>query len=376
MGWVMKDKDTAPQQDVRMGAMRPVEDGSGDGPPRYAFDLLTPGRGLGTDVGVRHAVFTRRGGVSATPFDSLNVSASVGDDPAAVDRNRDLVLAALERPRASLVMAGLVHGTTVARVTAESLRRGQGQPLPNPISVHDTQGELDRYDAASHGERDRPASLARPLPRSVRSSRAVATEAGGPPALPVRPSSDPEVGGPPALPVRPGSEDEPRVLDRGYVAPDVDALVTDDPDVTLLVTAADCAQVFVVDPHRPAVGLAHAGWRGTAAGVLTATVEAMRRHFGSDPADLRATVGPCLGPCCAQFSDPHRELPAWCAPFIHGDHVDLWAMNRQQLLGAGLRPEHIAVAEVCTVCNRDLFFSHRGDHGRTGRFAAVISLDR
>ncbi len=364
----MKDKDTAPQQDVRMGAMRLVEDGGGDGPPRYAFDLLTPGRGLGADVGVRHAVFTRRGGVGAAPFGSLNVSASVGDDPAAVDRNRDLVLAALDRPRASLVMAGLVHGMTVARVTAESLRRGQGQPLPNLLPVHDKRGEPDRpdrYDAAVHREHDRLASLARVLPRTVRSSRAVATEAGGPPALPVGPSGD----------------DESRALDwghlgRGYVAPDVDALVTDDPDVTLLITAADCAQVFVVDPHRPAVGLAHAGWRGTAAGVLTATVEAMQRHFGSDPADLRAAVGPCLGPCCAQFSDPHRELPVWCAPFIHGDHVDLWAMNRRQLLGAGLRPEHVDVAEVCTVCNRDLFFSHRGDHGRTGRFAAVIALER
>ena len=162
----------------------------------------------------------------------------------------------------------------------------------------------------------------------------------------------------------------------GHVVLDIDALVTDDPDVTLLITAADCAQVVVVDPRRPAVGLAHAGWRGTAAGILTATVEAMRDHFGSDPADLRAAVGPCLGPCCAQFSDPHRELPAWCAPFIHGNHVDLWAMNRQQLLGAGLRPAHVAVAGVCTVCHRDLFFSHRGDHGRTGRFAAVIALER
>ncbi len=338
--------------------MRLAEDSSGEGPPRYAFDLLTPGRGLDAGVRVRHAVFTRRGGVGAPPFDSLNVSASVGDEPAAVDRNRDLALAALGRPRAGLVMAGLVHGTTVARVTTESLRRGKGQPLPNPLPVHDKRGDPDRYDAALHGEPDRPGHPARPLPWLVRATPPIATEASGPHALPMRPSGD----------------DEPRTLDRGHVVLDVDALVTDDPDVTLLITAADCAQVFVVDPRRPAVGLAHAGWRGTAAGVLTATVEAMGRHFGSDPAELRAAVGPCLGPCCAQFSDPHRELPAWCAPFIHGDHVDLWAMNRQQLLEAGLRPEHVAVAEVCTVCNRDLYFSHRGDRGRTGRFAAVIAL--
>ncbi len=124
------------------------------------------------------------------------------------------------------------------------------------------------------------------------------------------------------------------------------------------------------------MGLAHAGWRGTAAGILTATVAAMREQFGSDPAGLRAAVGPCLGPCCARFSDPHRELPAWCAPFIRNSRVDLWAMTRHQLLEAGLPAESITVAGVCTVCRRDTFFSHRGDRGRTGRFAAAIALSR
>ncbi len=251
-------------------------------PPHYMFD------GLDLEGVAAHGVFTRHGGASAAPFDTLNVSSSIGDDGAAVDVNRGRVLAALGRPRASLVMAGLVHGVAVARV-----------------------------DGATAGE---------PL------------EGGG------------------------------RYIPRG------DALVTDDPAVTLVVTAADCAQVLFLDPSRRAVGLAHAGWRGTAAGVLAATVAALGDHYGSDPADLRAAVGPCLGPCCAQFSDPRRELPPWCAPFIHGDKVDLWAMNRHQLLQAGLRAAHVDVAEVCTVCRRDLFYSHRGDKGRTGRFAAAIGL--
>lgn len=251
-------------------------------PPYYTFATLAP------QGGVRHAVFTRHGGVSSAPFTSLNVSSSIGDDPGAVMINRDRVMAALERPRAGLVMAGLVHGTTVARVDASTA----GEPL-----------------------------------------------AGG-----------------------------------GRYVPAVDALISDDPAVTLLLTAADCAQVFLVDARHRAVGLAHAGWRGTAAGVLTATVVAMRAQFGSDPAELDAAIGPCLGPCCARFSDPHSELPAWCAPFIHGNHVDLWAMNRRQLLEAGLRPERVAVAAVCTVCRRDEFFSHRGAGGRTGRFAAAIGV--
>lgn len=250
--------------------------------PRYVFETLA------TDRRLVHAVFTRHGGVSEGPFSSLNVSTATGDDPARVNANRARILSALDRPRESLVMAGLVHGTAVARVGASSA----GQPLE-----------------------------------------------GG-----------------------------------GHYVPGVDALVTDDPRVTLLLTAADCAQVFIVDERRGAVGLAHAGWRGAVAGVLNATVQAMRTHFGSHPAALKAAVGPCLGPCCARFSDPHRELPDWCAPFIHGNHVDLWAINRSQLVAAGLDNAAIAVAGVCTVCRRETFFSHRGDGGRTGRFAAALGL--
>lgn len=250
--------------------------------PHYVFETLASDRRL------LHAVFTRHGGVSEGPFSSLNVSTATGDDPARVDANRERILAALDRPRHSLVMAGLVHGTAVARVTAASA----GQPLQ-----------------------------------------------GG-----------------------------------GHYVHGVDALVTDDPRVTLLLTAADCAQVFFVDERRAAIGLAHAGWRGAVAGVLGATVQAMHAHFGSHPAQLTAAVGPCLGPCCARFSDPHRELPDWCATFIHGHHVDLWAITRSQLIAAGLDDGAITVAGICTVCRRDTFFSHRGDGGRTGRFAAALGL--
>ena len=263
-------------------AMRPVAPIDADTPPYFVFDGFAP------EGGIRHGVFTRHGGVSAAPFASLNVSLSIGDDATAVATNRDRVLAALGRPRSGLVMAGLVHGTGVARV----YRTGPGLCL----------------------------------------------EGGG-----------------------------------RYV-PGVDVLVSDDPDATLLLGAADCAQVFLLDPRRRAVGLAHAGWRGSAARVLIGAVEAMRRFFGSDPRDIRAAAGPSLGPCCARFSDPYNELPGWCAPFIVGDRVDLWAMHRQQLLEAGLAPSRIALAEVCTVCHRDTFFSHRGDGGRTGRFAAAIGL--
>jgi YfiH family protein len=253
------------------------------GPPYLTFPTLAI-------PGLAHAVFTRRGGVSATPFDSLNVSTSVGDDPLAVERNRDLVAAALARARDSLVFAGLVHGTSVAIVAS----RTEGRPLQ-----------------------------------------------GG-----------------------------------GRSIPGVDALLTADPEVTLVITAADCAPIFLVDPARRAIGLVHAGWRGIAAGVIPAAIAAMREAFGSNPSAIRAAIGPSLGPCCGEFSDPRRELPAWCAPYVNGRFVDLWAMAEAQLHEAGLCGDGIATARICTVCRRDLFFSHRGDRGHSGRFAAVLALER
>lgn len=261
--------------------LSPLRQVAGSNPPYYAFNVLSSAQ-------VVHGVFTRHGGVSAPPFDSLNVSTSTGDAAEAVSANRDRVMAALGRPRAGLVMAGLVHGNAVAVVT----RSAGGQAL----------------------------------------------------------------------------------ADGGRYVPGVDALVSDDPAVTLLLTAADCAHILLVDPQRGVVGLAHAGWRGSVRGVVGATVAALHETFGCRPAALRAAVGPCLGPCCAQFSDPQMELPAWCAPYVHGRYVDLWAMNEALLIEAGLERCNIAVAAVCTKCRRDEFFSHRGDRGRTGRFAAAIGL--
>jgi hypothetical protein len=165
---------------------------------------------------------------------------------------------------------------------------------------------------------------------------------------------------------------------------------------------ADCTPILVYDPVRHAVGLAHAGWRGTIAGMAGALVSAMAERYGSDPADLAAVVGPAIGPCCyevgeevvdavrSSFAEPDRFLhaPSDVAAAdpprtgAHGRgssngqsshlHFDLWEANRLQLAEAGV--SQIELARLCTRCRRDLFFSHRGDHGRTGRFGAVVML--
>ncbi|MEW6220028.1 MAG: peptidoglycan editing factor PgeF [Thermodesulfobacteriota bacterium] len=153
--------------------------------------------------------------------------------------------------------------------------------------------------------------------------------------------------------------------------PGFDALVTDLAGVGIMIQGADCQAVFLLDPVRQAVGLAHAGWRGSVAGILPATVAAMVEAFGSRPADLLAAIGPSLGPCCAEFRGFRDELPASFWPYrLDGDRFDFWAISAGQLTACGLAPSRIACAGVCTVCDQD-FFSFRRDR-QTGRCAAVV----
>ncbi len=168
------------------------------------------------------------------------------------------------------------------------------------------------------------------------------------------------------------------------LAPETDAMITDRPGLALVVTTADCTPVYVVDPVRRAIGLAHAGWRGTAAGIATATVAAMRREFGCNPADLRAVVGPAIGACCYEVDAPVAEAfraapgfrESWFQPGRRAGHwqLDLWAANHDQLLAAGIPAGRVGVAGVCTSCTVRDFFSHRAEAGRTGRQAAILML--
>lgn len=172
----------------------------------------------------------------------------------------------------------------------------------------------------------------------------------------------------------------------GGMITQADGIITDTPGLPLTQRYADCTPLIVYDPQRHAAGLGHAGWRGTVAGMATALVQAMAAAFGSDPADLIAVVGPAIGPCCYQVGpevvDAVRvSLPAAGAllpgPANGGSspanpHFDLWAANRWQLEQAGVR--QIEMAGICTRCQRDQFFSHRGDGAQTGRFGAVVML--
>ncbi|MHB8576901.1 MAG: peptidoglycan editing factor PgeF [Dehalococcoidia bacterium] len=180
------------------------------------------------------------------------------------------------------------------------------------------------------------------------------------------------------------------VLARGEGMPGVpvsegDMLATDAPGMPLLVQAADCVPLIVLDPVRRAVAVVHAGWRGTAAKAGGAAVDSMRRLFGSKPGDLLVALGPAIGSCCYEVSDEVAEaVVASCSagdtPVIlpgRGErpHIDLVTALIAQLRGVGVAQAHIANAGICTACRGDLFYSHRREGEPTGRFGALVCID-
>lgn len=160
---------------------------------------------------------------------------------------------------------------------------------------------------------------------------------------------------------------------------DTDALMTREPGIMLAAFFADCVPLFFCDPVNRAVAIAHAGWRGTAANIAAETVRAMEERFGTRPGDLLAAIGPSIGPCCYEVDDAVvRQIGM--KPPVRKDNgrymLDLKEANRQFMIKAGLGPNHIEVSGYCTCCRTDLFFSHRGEGGKTGRMAAFIGIDR
>lgn len=164
----------------------------------------------------------------------------------------------------------------------------------------------------------------------------------------------------------------------------VDGLLTDEPGVTLVTYYADCVPLFFVDPVHKAVGLAHAGWRGTVAGIGEKMVRRMKDEFGSNPSDLVAAIGPSIGPCCYQVDAPVQRQFAnleGLTPesFLSEEQdgkfmLNLWEVNRQILVRAGIRPEHLTITDLCTRCNHGLLFSHRATGGKRGGLAALIGI--
>lgn len=174
--------------------------------------------------------------------------------------------------------------------------------------------------------------------------------------------------------------DAPRSLDQAHHQADI--ILTDRPEVTLYMRFADCVPILLHDPVRRVVSLVHAGWLGTVRRAAQVAVQAMQAEYGSQPGDILAGIGPSIGvdhyEIGPEVADQVRQVfgqdaSALLPGYNKGDiHFDLWSANRLLLERAGLR--HIQVAEVCTACHVEDWYSHRKEHGRTGRFGALISL--
>lgn len=165
--------------------------------------------------------------------------------------------------------------------------------------------------------------------------------------------------------------------------PATDGLISGTPGLLLAACFADCVPVFFVDPAVPAVGIAHAGWRGTLGGIVERMVERFQTAFGTPPQRLKVWLGPSIGPCCYQvepsLAEQFDRLPAVSgqAAVERRDGacwLDLKLVNRLRLLAAGIVETNIDVSRLCTSCESKLFFSHRKEGPRTGRMAALIGI--
>jgi YfiH family protein len=162
---------------------------------------------------------------------------------------------------------------------------------------------------------------------------------------------------------------QPRgIITPGTVYDHCDGLWSDAPGRAMLLLTADCMPIAIArsDGLRPAVEILHAGWRGLLAGIVAAGVRAIGAR------QLAAVIGPSIGPCCYEVGDevatPFRE--AFGDDVVHdGGRLDLWTSAERALRAAGV--EQVDRFDLCTACNGDRFFSHRRDHGRTGRQGVI-----
>ena len=238
---------------------------------------------------VKAGMSLRTGGVSKTPYASLNLATHVGDSPAAVLQNRQIFSEQIGVR--TVKYCRQIHSTTV--VTAD-----MGVPL------------------LWHLEKE----------------------------------SEPEITG--------------------------DALITAQHGPALGVFTADCVPIFILDVATPAIGIAHAGWRGTLAQIANNTLEQMRMCFGTETRDCLIHLGPAIQRCCyAVSSELLDQFARHFGKNVHnGTHLSLQIANVNQCIEKGVPVSAISVSPFCTACWTDKFYSHRAERGQTGRMLSFIQL--
>lgn len=179
-------------------------------------------------------------------------------------------------------------------------------------------------------------------------------------------------------------------LDRSSAFQETDGLVTNVPDVLLASFYADCVPLYFADPVNRAVGLAHAGWKGTVRLIAAEMIGTMEREFGSRRSDIRTAIGPSIGECCYEVDEAVMEKVRGALPLaLDGNGgapyfspsanegktmLNLKEMNRIIMIKAGILPTHIECTTWCTSCHPEYFFSYRKQGGVTGRMASWIGM--
>jgi len=153
---------------------------------------------------------------------------------------------------------------------------------------------------------------------------------------------------------------------------EADALITNEPELPMGITVADCVPVFVVADGGRAAGLVHAGRAGIRTEITENTVRSLCSRYTLSSEDLYAIIGPSAGPCCYEV-DAEMAADFHAAGYpVHGRNLDLWEANRIQLLRAGVPEQHILVSGICTICSTH-FFSYRANHSLE-RNLAVLAI--
>lgn len=168
---------------------------------------------------------------------------------------------------------------------------------------------------------------------------------------------------------------------------DIDGLTTNVAGATLACYSADCCIVTVADPVNKAVGIVHAGWRGTVGKIAAKLLDVMAERYGTDPGDVICSIAPSICRDCFEVGPDvvdaaleafdERACEAIFAAHGNGDgkyQFDLWEANAQVLMGAGVPRESIEKPNLCTCCNPDLFFSHRASHGKRGTIMTFVGI--
>ncbi len=156
---------------------------------------------------------------------------------------------------------------------------------------------------------------------------------------------------------------------------DTDAFVTDKLNLPLAIFTADCLSIFLYDPETPAIGLAHAGWRSTHAGIAGKTIKLMQEKFGTQARNLIVTFGPSIRKCCYEVGKEFLDFfPQELTKFGGKYYLDIPGINKGVLLESGVEEGNISDANICTGCRNDRFFSFRKEGKGCGRMMSVMVL--